>query len=82
MAQDHTRVVVRMPSELVAALDRLGRERRLRRSELIRESVERYLADHDRETLRSQLIEGYQAWSAVYAVLGEEEWSPDALPRE
>jgi CopG family transcriptional regulator/antitoxin EndoAI len=82
MADDHTRVVVRMPPELVAALDRLGRESHRHRSELIRESIQRYLADREREVLRNQLIEGYQAWNQTYETLGDEEWSPGALPRE
>jgi metal-responsive CopG/Arc/MetJ family transcriptional regulator len=82
MAGERTRVVVSMPADVVEALDRLGRERGCHRNSLIRESVERFLQDHDRELLRARLIEGYQAWSTVYEALGDDEWSPNALPRE
>jgi metal-responsive CopG/Arc/MetJ family transcriptional regulator len=82
MAEDRARVVVRMPLELLAALDRLGEASRRPRSQLIRESVERYVAAEEREMLRNQLIAGYKAWEPVYAALGEEQWNLDALPQE
>jgi CopG family transcriptional regulator/antitoxin EndoAI len=82
MAEERARVVVSMPVELVRALDRLGEASRRPRSQLIRESVERYVAAAERQSLRDQLIAGYQAWQPVYAALGEEQWNLDALPGE
>jgi len=54
------RVVVRLPHQLVDALDVVAVQRGRHRSDVIRESVEFFLAEQERETLRQQLIEGYQ----------------------
>ncbi len=54
------RVVVRLPHQLVDALDVVAGQRGRHRSDVIRESVEFFLAEQERKTLRQQLIEGYQ----------------------
>lgn len=54
------RVVVRLPHQLVDALDLMAGQRGRHRSDVIRESVEFFLAEQERQTLRQQLIEGYQ----------------------
>lgn len=54
------RVVVRLPHQLVDALDVVAGQRGRHRSDVIRESVELFLAEQERQTLRQQLIEGYQ----------------------
>jgi len=54
------RVVVRLPHQLVDALDVVAGQRGRHRSDVIRESVEFFLAEQERQTLRQQLIEGYQ----------------------
>lgn len=71
-----------MPAELVRALDALGREARRHRSDLIRESVARFVHECERQQLRAKLIQGYQEWGQVYQDLADEEWDPTALPQE
>lgn len=82
MADDQTRVVVRMPAHLVQALDKLGREAHRHRSELIRESVVRYVQERERQQLRDCLIQGYLEWGQLNAAWAEEEWDQTVLPRE
>jgi CopG family transcriptional regulator/antitoxin EndoAI len=54
------RVVVRLPHQLVDALDVVAGQRGRHRSDVIRESVEFFLAEQERQTIRQQLIQGYQ----------------------
>lgn len=75
---EQTRLVVRIPSELVAALDDLGREQHRGRADLIRESVARYVDQSTRQRLRHDLIEGYREWGELYPHLPEERWEPEA----
>lgn len=70
------RLVVRMPRELVEALDDLGREQHRGRADLIRESVARYLDQRARERLRDDLIAGYREWGEMYCHLRDEQWEP------
>ena len=72
------RLVVRMPRELVEALDDLGREQHRGRADLIRESVARYVDQLARERLRDELIAGYREWGEMYCHLREEQWEPEA----
>lgn len=65
------RVVVRLPHQLVDALDVVAGQRGRHRSDVIRESVEFFLAEQERKTLRQQLIEGYQE-------LGHMEFAPES----
>jgi predicted transcriptional regulator len=80
MAQSDTRVMVRLSQDLLEALDALGRDLNRPRSQLIRESVARYVEDSRRERIRQALIQGYQEWSQVNAQLAEDVWSPSARP--
>ncbi len=72
------RLVVRMPRELIEALDDLGREQHRGRADLIRESVARYVEQRARERLRDELIAGYREWGEMYCHLREEQWEPQA----
>lgn len=80
MAQSDTRVMVRLSQDLLEALDALGRDLNRPRSQLIRESVARYVEDSRRERIRQALIQGYQEWGQVNAQLAEDVWSPIARP--
>ena len=75
---EETRLSVRMPRDLVEALDDLGREQHRRRGDLIRESVARYVDQRTRQRLRAQLIEGYREWQELYPNLSGEEWDRGA----
>ncbi|MGC8490065.1 MAG: CopG family ribbon-helix-helix protein [Clostridia bacterium] len=80
MAQSDTRVMVRLSQDLLEALDALGRDLNRPRSQLIRESVARYVEDSRRERIRQALIQGYEEWSQVNAQPTEDVWSPIARP--
>lgn len=82
MAQSDARVMVRLSEDLLEALDALGRDLNRPRSQLIRESVARYVEESRRERIRQALIQGYQEWSQVNVQLAEEAWSPISLPGE
>jgi predicted transcriptional regulator len=82
MAQSETRVMVRLSQELLEALDALGRDLKRPRSQLIRESVARYVADSRRERIRQALIEGYQEWSQLNVQLAEDAWNLIGPPGE
>jgi len=74
---EHTRLVVRMPRELVDALDDLSREQHRGRAELIRESVAHYVDERTRQRLRDELIEGYREWGEMYPNLPQDRWEPE-----
>jgi predicted transcriptional regulator len=82
MAQGDARVMVRLSPELLEALDALGQDLKRPRSQLIRESVARYVEESQKQRLRQALIQGYQEWSQVNVALAEESWSPPALSGE
>lgn len=72
--EENRRVVVRLPHRLVNELDRVAGGEGRPRSEVIRESVEFYLAEQQRQILRQQLIEGYQELGFLNSALAEERW--------
>jgi CopG family transcriptional regulator/antitoxin EndoAI len=76
------RVVVRLPHRLVDAIDAVAEDSRRHRSELIRESVEFYLAELQRQKLRELLIAGYQEWNHLTLAFKEERWDLAGLRRE
>jgi len=82
MAESQARVMVRLSQDLLEALDALGRDLKRPRSQLIRESVARYVEESRRERIRQALIQGYQEWSQVNVQLAEEAWNPTGLPGE
>jgi predicted transcriptional regulator len=82
MARGDARVMVRLSPELLEALDALGRDLHRPRSQLIRESVARYVEESKREQLRQALIQGYQEWSQINSALAEDAWNPTVLPGE
>ncbi len=77
------RVVVRLPHQLVDALDTVAGQRGSHRSDVIRESVEFFLAEQERKTLRQQLIEGYQELGHMGIVPeADERWDIAGCPQE
>lgn len=76
------RVVVRLPHHLVDALDAVAGGEGRHRSEVIRASVEFYLAEQKRQRLRQQLIEGYQELGVLNAAIAEERWDLVGLSQE
>ncbi len=79
---ENRRVVVRLPHHLVDALDQAASGEGRHRSELIRESVEYYLAEQRRQEIRQALIEGYQEMGLLNSALAEERWDLVRLPKE
>lgn len=80
--EENRRVVVRLPHYLVDALDAVADGGRRHRSDIIRESVEFYLAERERQQLRQQLIEGYQELSHLPSAWSEERWDFAGYSRE
>lgn len=76
------RVVVRLPHHLVDALDAVADTGRRHRSDVIRESVEFYLAERERQQIRQQLIEGYQELNQLTAAYADERWDMAGFSRE
>lgn len=79
---ENRRVVVRLPHHLVNALDEVADNGGRHRSDVIRESVEFYLAERERRQLRRQLIEGYQELNQLTAAFAEEHWDLAGFPQE
>lgn len=79
---DNRRVVVRLPHDLVDALDQVASGEGRHRSELIRESVEYYLAEQRRQEIREALIEGYQEMGFLNSALAEERWDLVGFSKE
>ena len=79
---ENRRVVVRLPDHLIDALDRAADGAGRHRSELIRESVEWYLAEQKRHRIRQELIQGYQEMSGLNAAIAEERWDMSGFTRE
>ncbi|NMP23216.1 ribbon-helix-helix protein, CopG family [Sulfobacillus sp. DSM 109850] len=79
---DNRRVVVRLPHHLVDALDQVASGEGRHRSELIRESVEFYLAEQRRQEIRQALIQGYQEMGFLNSALAEERWDLVGVPKE
>lgn len=84
MLESNRRVVVRLPQELVHALDVAADRGRCHRSDVIRESVEFYLAEQERRTIRQQLIAGYQELGHVRSAPGDgdEVWNLVGAPQD
>lgn len=80
--EENRRVVVRLPHRLIDALDAVAGGEGRPRSDVIRESVEFYLAEQKRLQLRQQLIAGYQELGFLNAALAEEQWDLAGLGRE
>jgi len=76
------RVVVRLPHHLVDALDQVASGEGRKRSELIRESVEFYLAEQRRQQIREELIKGYQEMGFLNVAFAEERWDLAGIPQE
>ena len=77
------RVVVRHPDQLVNALDVVAGRCGRHRSDVIRESVEFFLAEQERQTIRQQLIEGYQELGDMGTGPGTEEcWDVAGLRQD
>ncbi len=76
------RVVVRLPHHLVDALDQVASGEGRNRSEVIRESVEFYLAEQRRQKIRQELIQGYQEMGFLNSALAEERWDWASMPQE
>lgn len=76
------RVVVRLPHRLVDAIDAMAEDSRRHRSEVIRESVEFYLAERQRQKLRELLIAGYQEWHHLTPAFDQEQWEVARVPSE
>jgi CopG family transcriptional regulator/antitoxin EndoAI len=80
--EENRRVIVRMPHHLVDALDKMADGEGRHRSEVIRESVEFYIAEQRKRQLRQELIQGYQELGTLNAVLAEEPWEYAGVPQE
>lgn len=80
--EENRRVMVRLPHYLVDALDRVADDEGRRRSEVIRESVEFYLAEQRRQQLRQELIQGYQEMGHLNATMAEAPWDLVTFTRE
>lgn len=80
--EENRRVIVRMPHHLVDALDKMADGEGRHRSEVIRESVEFYIAEQRKRQLRQELIQGYQELGALNAALVEDSWEYVGHPQE
>lgn len=80
--EGNRRVMVRLPYRLVDALDRVAGDEGRHRSEVIRESVEFYLAEQRRQQIRQELIDGYQEMGYLNAAMAEEAWDLVNFTRE
>jgi CopG family transcriptional regulator/antitoxin EndoAI len=80
--EENRRVIVRMPHHLVDALDKMADGEGRHRSEVIRESVEFYIAEQRKRQLRQELIQGYQELGALIAALVEDSWEDAGHPQE
>ncbi|OLZ10007.1 CopG family ribbon-helix-helix protein [Sulfobacillus thermosulfidooxidans] len=80
--EENRRVIVRLPHHLVDALDKMADGEGRHRSEVIRESVEFYLAEQRKQQLRQELIQGYQELGSLNAALAEEHWEYAGYSRE
>jgi len=79
---DNRRVVVTLPHHLVDALDQMASGEGRHRSEVIRQSVEFFLAEQRRQQIRQALISGYQEMSLLNSAFAEERWDVVGLPKE
>ena len=52
-----SRITIRVPDEMMSALDAAAAELKLSRAEIIHDAVERYLEDHDDLTLARQRLQ-------------------------
>lgn len=80
--EENRRVVVRLPHHLIDALDAVADGEGRHRSEVIRKSVELYLAEQKRERIRQELIQGYQEMGFLNSALAEEHWDAIGYSRE
>lgn len=82
--ETNRRVVVRLPRELVDALDMAADRGGCHRSDVIRESVQFYLAEQERRTIRQQLIEGYQELGHFLSAKedSDEVWNLVGVPKD
>lgn len=62
----HREIHLTLPAATARAVDRLARERHMRRAHLLRAAVERYLAQAERETVDAEL-EAYVAKMAPHS---------------
>ena len=78
-----TQTIVQLSDELLAVLDEEAAHRGVSRSALIREAVERHLAESERAATGRRIVEGYrQVPQAVPDVWGDPDASADASARE
>lgn len=80
--EENRRVVVRLPHHLIDALDAVAGDEGRHRSQVIRESVEFYLAEQKRQRIRQELIQGYQELGGFNSALAEEQWDVVGFYRE
>ncbi len=60
MAVPRTQTLVQLTDELVALLDQRAARQRRSRSDLIREALERFLAEDAEAEVSQQIVEGYR----------------------
>ena len=75
MGMARTQTLVQLSDDLLARLDRYRTRARRSRSEVIREAVERYLAEDHEAELDRQIVEAYTRRPP------EDPWSDDAARR-
>ncbi|MEW6244632.1 MAG: ribbon-helix-helix protein, CopG family [Bacillota bacterium] len=71
------KIVLTLPSSLLAEVDGVAKTEASSRSELIRRATRAYLEERRRTRLREQMRSGYQEMAAINLRLAEEGLSPD-----
>ena len=82
-AMPRTQTIVQLSDELLAELDELRAPEGRSRSELIRDALERYLAEHRQDSIDQAIVEAYTrvppaddfgAMAAAHASIAAEPW--------